>query len=249
MKSTAILVLILALGLNISISQSKRNVLIVTAHPDDWEIVMGGTAYLLKDKYQIHVAIASRGERGFSKEPKSETAAIRTKEAECSAAKIGAKLNFLGKIDGDIYADSDAVKQLVTLMKTLDPAITFVMWPFDKPDHAAASNMAILALNKSGIAYDHEVYLFDGGHGSTSNHFIPDIYVNITPVWLNKQEIVNCHAVHNKDSSLSKMVENENKTYGYINRTPYAEGFKPLYPLTNGRWDSNKKIKCTLLDL
>ena len=31
-------------------SDSLRNMLIITCHPDDWELSMAGTAYLLKDK-------------------------------------------------------------------------------------------------------------------------------------------------------------------------------------------------------
>lgn len=228
---------------------SLPNMLIITAHPDDWEIEMAGTAYLLKDKYHIHVIVASKGERGLSKEPSAETAAIRVKEAECAAAKINATLHFLGKIDGEIYADKEGVDKLVDLINTINPAITFILWPIDKPDHAAASNMAMIALKKTELYDDHEVYFFDAGIGRSTNHFDPVVYVNITSVWNTKVEIIRCHACQNTDDKAVKMVEAVNRFFGADNRTEYAEGFIPAFPLTNSRWNTSKRIKCSLLGL
>ena len=50
-------------AINNTAGDTIRNILIITAHPDDWEISMAGTAYLLKDKYHIHVIIDSDGAR------------------------------------------------------------------------------------------------------------------------------------------------------------------------------------------
>lgn len=223
-----------------------RNILIITAHPDDLEIGMGGTAYLLKDKYHIHIAIASRGERGLSKEPDANTAALRTKHAELSAEILKAKVHFLGKIDGEIYADKDAVDKVVQLLKELDPAIVFLLWPIDKPDHAAASTMALMALAKTGMMHDREIYFFEVGRGGTTNRFEPDVYVDITPVWQEKVELVRIHELR-EGGRLVKMAETCAKNHGPINRCKYAEAFKPIYPFTNNRW--NKRIRCTLMDL
>ena len=223
-----------------------RNILIITAHPDDVEIGMGGTAYLLKDKYNIHTAIASRGERGLSKEPDPNTAALRTKHAELSAEILKAKVHFLEKNDGEIYADKDAVEKIVTLLKELDPAIVFLHWPIDKPDHIAASNMALMALSKTGMMHDREIYFFEVGRGSTTNQFDPDVYVDVTAVWQEKVKLVAIHELHN-DGTLGKMAETSAQEYGRMNRCQYAEAFKPLYPFSNNRW--NKRIRCTLMDL
>jgi len=230
-------------------AKAKPNVLIITAHPDDWEYSMGGTAFLMKDKYKIHVAIASRGERGLSKEPSLNTARIRVNEAECSAKMVNATNHYLDKIDGEIYADRDAVEKLVKLLQELQPEIIFVHWPIDKPDHSAAANMAHIALSNTGMIYDHEIYFFDAGHVSTSTQFTPQIYVNITPVYEYKKQLIRCHKCQNTNDFLVKEAEKTDKMYGAVNRTGYAEGFIPEYPFTNGRWDTNKKVKCSLFDL
>ncbi len=72
-------------------NDSLRNMLIITCHPDDWELSMAGTAYLLKDKFNIHVIIASNGDRGNSKEPDPKIAALRVEHANKSAEKINAQ--------------------------------------------------------------------------------------------------------------------------------------------------------------
>jgi len=229
--------------------ENRPTMLIVTAHPDDWEFCMGGTAWLLKDKFNIHIAIASKGERGLSREPSNETAAIRVKEAECAAAKINGVLHWLGKIDGEIYADKDGVDKIIDLLNELKPSLIFILWPLDKPDHAAAGNMAHIALTKTGMIYDHEIYFMNAGLGATTTQFDPQIFVNTTAVWDKKRELIRCHACQNKDDGMLKTVEQNDRLYGRLNRTEFAEGFIPVFPFTSGRWDSNKKIKCTLLDL
>lgn len=223
-----------------------RNILIVTAHPDDVEIGMGGTAYLLKDKYHIHIAIASRGERGLSSEPDPNTAALRTKHAEQTAEILNAKVHFLGQIDGEIYADKEAVDKVAGLLRELDPAIVFLLWPIDKPDHAAASSMTLMALSRTGMMHDREIYFFEVGRGGTTNQFDPDVYVDITEVWQEKVELVRIHELR-EGGRLVKMAETCDKSHGRINRCEYAEVFKSLYPFTNNRW--NKRIRCTLMDL
>jgi len=102
---------------------SLRNMLIITCHPDDWELSMAGTAYMLKDKYNIHVIIASDGERGNSKEPDPEIAALRVGHSMHSAEKIHAQNHFFKMMDGEIYADEDAVSKTVKLLEDLDPEL------------------------------------------------------------------------------------------------------------------------------
>jgi len=225
---------------------NPKNILIITAHPDDVEIAMGGTALLLKNKYQIHIAIASRGQRGLSSEPNANTAALRTKHAEQSAEILKAKVHFLEKMDGEIYADKDAVDKVVTLLKEIDPVIVFLHWPIDKPDHTAASGMALMALSKTGMMHDREIYFFEVGRGSTTNGFDPQVYVDVSPVWQQKANMVAIHELHN-DGTLGKMAETSDIEHGRMNRCRYAEAFKPLYPFSNNRW--NKKLKCSLMDL
>ena len=224
---------------------SLRNMLIITCHPDDWELSMAGTAYMLKDKYNIHVIIASDGERGNSKEPDPEIAALRVGHSMHSAEKIHAQNHFFKMMDGEIYADEDAVSKTVKLLEDLDPELIFLHWPIDKPDHAAASAMAMMALSKTGMMYNREIYFFEVG---LLNHFTPEVFVDISPVWDIKKELVRIHE-RNKDRpfAMHRIAERSAVYHGRTNRCKYAEGFIPLFPLSNVRYKN--RLGCSLLDL
>ena len=227
--------------------EALRNILIVAAHPDDWECGMGGTALLLKDKYRIHVCITTRGQRGLGKEPSEETVKIRAKEAANACEKIGAKLYFLDQMDGDALAGKDKIGRIVQLLKDLDPAIIFTMWGIEVPDHAAVSAMTRIALLRTGMIHDREIYFFEAGRGGQTNQFKPDLYVNIGAVKAAKDELIRCHVCQNADDKLAQLHEQQNRFHGWVARCDFAEPFKTWYPLINSRWE--KRPRNTLLDL
>jgi len=220
-----------------------KNMLIIACHPDDWELSMAGTAYLLKEKYNIHVIILSDGERGNSKEPDPRIAELRVEHANKSAEKINAKNYFFKMNDGAVYADEDAVNKTVKLLKKLDPALIFIHWPMDKPDHVAASAMALSALSKTGMMYNREIYYFEVG---LLNYFEPDVYVDISSIWDIKKKLVSIHERFGDDRYV-RMTEKSATYHGYKNKCKHAEAFKPLFPLSNIRFKN--RIKCSLLDL
>ena len=228
-------------------SDSLRNMLIITCHPDDWELSMAGTAYLLKDKYNIHVIIASDGELGntWNTTGKSdpELAALRRSHSNKSAEKINATNYFFKMKDGGVYANEDAVNRTVNILKDLDPVLIFLHWPMDKTDHAAASAMAIMALSKARMIYNKDIYFFEVG---LLNQFDPKVYVDISSVWDIKKELVSIHERFN-DDRLVRIAERSAVYHGRKNRSKYAEAFMPYFPLTNVRYKN--RIGCSLLDL
>jgi LmbE family N-acetylglucosaminyl deacetylase len=126
-------------------NDTLRNILIITCHPDDWELGMAGTAYLLKDKFRIHVIVASDGELGntwnTTGKPDPEVAKLRVAHSNKAAKKIQAINHFFKMKDGGVFATEQAVKRTTELVKEIDPQIIFLHWPIDKPDHAAAAAM------------------------------------------------------------------------------------------------------------
>jgi N-acetylglucosamine malate deacetylase 1 len=231
-----------------AVKDTMRNILIVTAHPDDWEDGMGGTALLLKDKYHIHVCIVTKGQRGLSKEPSEETVKIRAIEAANACKLVNAELHFLDKVDGDALADKTGIDQVVKLLNDLNPVMIFTLWGIEVPDHAAVSNMTRMALYQTGMIHDREVYFFEAGRGGQTNQFEPDLYVNITDVKEKKDDLIRCHVCQNKDDGMRKHHEEQARFHGWVARCDYAEPFKTYYPITNIRWD-NKRPQYTLLNL
>ena len=228
-------------------NDTLRNILIITCHPDDWELSMAGTAYLLKDKFQIHVIILSDGELGntwnTTGKPDPDIAKLRVEHSNKSAEKIHAINHFFKMKDGGVHADENAVNSTAKLLEDIDPEIVFLHWPIDKPDHVAASAMALMALSRTGMKWDREIYFFEVG---LLDHFTPEIYVDITSIWDIKKELVHIHERFG-DDRFKEMAERSAVHHGRTNACQYAEGFIPLFPLSNIKfWD---KIDCTLLDL
>ena len=225
----------------------RRNVVIVAAHPDDVAHAMGGTAYLMKDRYKLHVLCLTRGERGLSREPSPETAAIRTKEEEAACAILGADLTFLAQTDGEVFAGRELGEKGAAILKELDPVAVFTMWPINVRDHSAAYEIAMKALHLAGTFYTTEFYMFENGIGGQTNQFEPDVYVNISEVVERKKDLVRCHACQNPDEDSVNRVIQRNVFRGLLARCDYAEPFKTFMPLMGSRW--GRRSGCILLDL
>ena len=137
----------------------------------------------------------------------------------------------------------DAVNRTVKLLEEINPSIVFLHWPIDKSDHAAASAMALMALSKTGMIYNREIYFFEV---DKLNHFIPEVYLDITSVWDIKKELVHIHERFNDDRFVG-MAEESAIYNGHTNHCKYAEGFIPLFPFSNVRFKN--RIGCSLIDL
>jgi LmbE family N-acetylglucosaminyl deacetylase len=241
------LLLIPAYPQDVAKNADKRNILIIMAHPDDWEGAMGGTAYLLKDKYQIHVAIASKGERGIKDKSPEESGRIREQEAITASKCINAQLHFLGQMDSEIYADKASVDKVVALLKELDPVMVFTRWGIDSADHEAVADMALKALAVAGMLRDREIYLTEAQRGGQTNQFNPDLFVNVSRVYDKKRELIRCHVSQNRDDIILKIHESQDRMSGRIAHCDYAEAFKVYSPLIGAR--DGRKVSYTLLDL
>jgi hypothetical protein len=100
--------------------------------------------------------------------------------------------------------------------------------------------MALMAFSKTGMMYNREIYFFEV---DKLNHFNPEIFIDITSVWDIKQELVRFHERFN-DDRFEKMTEESDLYNGRTNHCKYAEGFIPLFPLYNLRYDN--RIGCSL---
>ena len=217
--------------------KQRPAVVLVVAHPDDIANSMGGTAYLLKDRYRLHVLCLTRGERGLSPEPRQTTAALRSKEEAAVCRILGASLTFLGQIDGEACAESALCARVARILKRLKPAALFTLWPINFHHyHIAAYAVAIQSLYRSGLIHKIEVYMPENDPGGQTNQFTPDLYVNIDAVIEKKREMIRCHRSQHPDESRVERVIQRNAYRGALARCRYAEGFKVMQPLVNSRW-------------
>ncbi|MFB3893835.1 MAG: PIG-L deacetylase family protein [Phycisphaerae bacterium] len=210
-----------------------KSILFVVAHPDDVAGCAGGTAILLRKKYALHVACATKGERGCpDRWSMAKTAAIREKEEAAACRMLGASLTFLGQIDAEVFASREACEQLAGIIRKLRPAAVFTLWPIDAhPDHAAVSIMARKAMKLAGSKA--ELVFFEAYFRSQASQFDPDMYVDITSVIERKMALVRCHRCQNVRGRLEKGMREQNSFRGGQAGVPYAEGFKTVRPWRN----------------
>ena len=225
----------------------KRSVVFVTAHPDDLSHAMGGTAVLLSRQYRVHVLCLTRGERGIRGKSMAQAAAIRSREERAAAALIGARVTFLGQIDGEVYAERRVCARVARILKRLRPMALFTLWPLNVPDHVACYTIAVKALHLAGIFYTTEVYMGENGIGGQTNQFDPDLYVDITKVLDAKRELVRCHRSQNPTGADVERVLERNRLRGMMARCEWAEPFKSVMPIANRRW--GRKAGSLLLGL
>jgi len=225
-------------------TQEKGNIVFLMAHPDDVAIQVGGTAMVLKEKYNLHVLCVSKGERGIKGKTHSEAAAIREKEEIAACKILGAKLTFLNQIDGEIFAGREACENVAELLKELKPVALFTHWPMEKADHAAASHLAWQALQISKLNWTTEIY-FPVFRGQFSNVHA-EIFVDISKVTDKKRELLECHKSQISKEKVDAMLS-DNRFIGKLGWLDSAEAFYSGKPLAANRW--GRKADSILLDL
>ena len=211
--------------------EARETVLDVGAHPDD-SVAMAGTLFLMKDKFDIHIADLTRGDVTFDRAkgvvPGSK-AAIRTVEEENAAKLIGAKVHWLDYCDGALYATPEACKDVADLIRQLKPRAIFAMWPIDRhQDHSMAGTITLKAAMLAG--YKGEFYYYEEVWGSKG--FSPVHFVDVTKVVAEKQRYVRCHVCQNANDSMNvvEMEGSHGRGYKcmYVPGRQHAECFAPL---------------------
>lgn len=181
---------------------NKESVVFVGAHPDDTE-GYGATAFLLKDKYDIHVVDLTRGELGLGWPGLRDgsTAKRRVQEEQNACAYLGATPHFLEEIDGDAYAGKPSVDMLTDLLKELHPRAIFTHWPLDNhPDHVQTAAVVSHALAR--LDYSPEYYFFEVLLSQTSN-FSPVYYIDVTSTIDNKAALLRNYVCQNDNDNLA----------------------------------------------
>ena len=233
-------------------SDPRPNVAFVVAHPDDVAFSFGGTAWLLHDRYRLHVFCASKGERGYpwqgpgSVPPSAEVAAIRAGEEARACALLGAELTFLDQLDGEIFAGREVCGQMAAHLAAIAPVALFTHNPLEKADHAAVYGIATRALHLAQLFWTTELYMAVE-YGPTFNPKCPDLYVNISSVIEDKRRLVYCHPSHAESGEGLEVFLDRNRIMGRLAWCDYVEAYWSGWPLMAERW--NRKAGSILMDL
>jgi len=125
----------------------------IHAHPDDAEILAGGTLALLSALgHDITVVTLSAGDCGSATHAPEEIAAIRKAEAAESAALIGAGYRWGGFRDMSIFSDDPSRRTVTGILRDLSAEIVLTAAPSDYlSDHEATSELVRDACFASSI--------------------------------------------------------------------------------------------------
>src|SRR5258708_9617209 len=119
-------------------STKFKNVLVVSAAPDDPDFGSGGTiAKLAKDGARVRYAIVTDGSQGGEdpKQKDSELVAIRQKEQKAAARVLGVKkVEFLGYKDGHLSPDLKLRHTIVRFIRRYKPELVITPSPARPPN-------------------------------------------------------------------------------------------------------------------
>jgi len=219
----------------------------IHAHPDDAEILAGGTlALLARDGHDITIVTMTPGDKGSDRLGPDEISAVRRIEASTAAALIGAEYLCAEFRDLDIFNDSPSRRRVVEIVRRTGPDIVLTSAPSDYLcDHEATSVLVRDALfaapapnyqtESAPIEKIPHLYFMDPIEGLDRDHrrVDPDFVVDVSTVFEIKTAMLAAHASqrewllrqHGMDDYLMSM-EAWSKQRGAGAGCDYGEGFR-----------------------
>jgi LmbE family N-acetylglucosaminyl deacetylase len=119
----------------------SKTILAFHAHPDDIEILAGGTvAQLAAGGHRVVIVSMTPGDKGSRELPQEEIAAVRRAEALRSAAHIGAEYRCAEFRDFEIFNDDPSRRRVAEVLRQVRPDIVLTASPVDYlSDHEMTS--------------------------------------------------------------------------------------------------------------
>lgn len=225
--------------------------LVAMSHPDDAEILVGGTlAHLKASGWEIGILTMTSGDCGSATHTREEISRIRYAEAKAAADSIGARYECVGLMDVEIFANAENQRRVVELMRRFDPDVVITHSPVDyMVDHEETARLvrgATFALSMP-LYQTHQVtpapptsktpalYYADPVEGTdlAGERLWPQFYVDISDTINRKKEMLSRHASqrdwlrahHGVDEYLIQMTRWA-VGYGEESGCEYAEGFR-----------------------
>ena len=229
----------------------KKHILAIHAHPDDVEILAGGTlAQLAAAGHNITIVTMTPGDCGSRDHAPEEIARIRRAEAARSAAHIGASYHCVELRDLAVFSDDASRRRVVEILRRVAPDVVLTASPIDYLcDHEAASQLVRDACfgapapnystGASGpapaIAAIPHLYFMDpiGGVDREGRPVLPDFFVNVAARMETKTAMLAEHSSqrqwllkhHGIDDYLETMKAWTQENGGRAG-IDYAEGFR-----------------------
>jgi LmbE family N-acetylglucosaminyl deacetylase len=237
---------------------ASYHIAIIHAHPDDAEIVAGGTlAHLHARGHRITVITMTAGDCGTTEYGPEEIARIRQGEAARAAAEIGADYRYAGFFDMAVFNDDPSRRRVTELLREVKPDILITASPADYHcDHEATSSLvrdACFAAPAPNYAIGRgetlraipHLYFADPDEGidREGREVLPHFVVDVAATLATKRKMLAHHESqrawlqkhHGMDDYLETM-ETWTRSRGSLAGIEYGEGFRQYmghpYPRT-----------------
>ncbi|HEY3742187.1 MAG TPA: PIG-L family deacetylase [Bryobacteraceae bacterium] len=227
-------------------------ILSIHAHPDDAEIMAGGTLALLSQLgHRITIVTMTNGDCGSAERDPEAIAAIRKAEAAASAALIGASYRWGGCRDLSVFNDDATRRAVCGLMREIRPQLVLTASPVDYHcDHEATSVLVRDACFAASVpnykvpgggapleAIPHLYYMDSiDGVDREGHAIVPGVFIDVGSSFVQKRSMLACHdsqrnwlkTQHGIDDYLAQM-EQWTRARGRLCGVEFAEGFR-IYP-------------------
>lgn len=222
--------------------------LFIGAHPDDIEIIVGGTVLSMTTAgRRVMIADATRGEMGSR-----GTVEERMVEAARAAEILKADRCNLDQPDGRLMFEQEAlVRAVVTLIRETKPRFVFTHAHGDHhPDHNALAEAVKYAVFQANVLrYEtgqdrHKIgRLFTFGNFRKRLNQRPDVLVDVTPYYEDKVRAIKAYgsqianpeykgaSTYLSSPEAWRSIELASATLGGLIDKPHAEGFFAHSPL------------------
>lgn len=226
----------------------SNTVLCLMAHPDDAEILSGGTLALLSEKgWNIVIATMTPGQAGSTTLNAEAISEVRRKEAAAAAAVIKGAYHCMESEDVFILYDKPTLFKVIALFRQVQPELVITASPQDYMlDHEITSHLAQTAcmgatipnIEMAGLPVLPTVphlYYADPVQGKDrfGAEITGDILVDISTVMDTKEKMLCCHhsqrdwlrTISNVDEFVL-MMKAFSKRNGRLIGKQYAEGYR-----------------------
>jgi LmbE family N-acetylglucosaminyl deacetylase len=226
-------------------------ILAIHAHPDDIEILAGGTVAMLAATGHRVVAVSmTPGDCGSHHHAPDEIAAIRRREAANAARLAGAEYQCAEFRDLSIFSDDASRRRVTEILRQVRADLVLTSSPADYMcDHEATSALVRDACFAAPAPNYHtnapepappipaipHLYFMDsvGGVDRENRRLAPDFYVDVTPYFATKRAMLAEHKSqrewlrehHGIDDYLD-MMERWTRANGTESGVELAEGFR-----------------------
>ena len=223
-------------------------ILAIHAHPDDIEILAGGTLALLAQLgHQIAIVTMTPGDCGSAGQSADEIARIRRDEAAAVAALIGAVYRCAEFRDLAIFNDDASRRRVTELLREVEPELVLTASPVDYHcDHEATSALVrdacfaapapnFAAGSAPALSRIPHLYFMDptSGVDRDGNPQLPDFYVDVSATFAMKRAMLGCHASQRawlrKQHGIEDYIETMERWTRAVGRRAgleFAEGFR-----------------------